>query len=313
MAVTLFDTHADTPYELYKRGLTLNSNTLHISKDKARALDGWCQCMAIWSDKALTGDLAFLQFKKIFEYFKRLTENEKDIALVKDYSQINEAISNNKAAFLLTVEDARLLSDDIGRLDLLYECGVRMLTLQWQGNTLTGGGYDTDDTLTEYGKRVIKRCSELGIIPDISHANENTAKAIIEASIEYGSPVIATHSNSFAVCPHKRNMTDSLFSALVQAGGIVGISLAPMHLTRNMTATSEDVFSHIDHYADRHGIEHICLGCDLDGIESTPKDIRDLSEIENIAEIMLRHNYKESYVNAVFSDNAKRYMQTYLK
>lgn len=269
--------------------------------------------MAIWSDKALSDDAAFLQFKKIYAYFKDLLSREQKALLVKNYGEITHAASINKAAFILTVEDARLLSDDLNRLDCLFECGVKILTLQWQGKTLTGGGFDTDAPLSDYGRKVVRRCAQLGIIPDISHANEMTARAIIETALEHSSPVIATHSNSYSVCRHDRNMSDTLFSELIRARGIVGISLAPQHLTESGVAASEDVFSHIDHYAEREGIEHICLGCDFDGIESTPDDVRDISQIDNIAEAMLRHNYKEEYVRAVFSENAHRYMARNMK
>ena len=313
MNLSLFDTHADTPYEAYKRATSLRENGLHVSLDMTDRLASYCQCMAIWSDKTLSDDAAFAAFKNIYAYFTKLTEAEENAVLVKSYAEIAEAKTKHKAAFILTVEDARLLSDDIGRLEHLSSCGVKLLTLQWQRETLTGGGFDTDAPLTDYGKMVVKRCAELGIIPDISHANESTARDIIETALEVSCPVIATHSNSYSVCRHKRNMSDTLYSELVNAGGIVGISLAPQHLNIKGVADSEDVFAHIDHYAEREGIEHICLGCDFDGIETTPRDINNLSEIENIAEVMLRHNYNESYVRAVFSDNAHKYMARYLK
>ena len=120
--------------------------------------------------------------------------------------------------------------------------------------------------------------------------------------------VIATHSNSYSVCPHKRNMTDELYDMVVSVGGIVGISLAPQHLSIDHHATTEDVFRHIDHYAQRNGIDHICLGCDFDGIETTPSDIRNVSELYSLYDCMDRHGYTESEIRCVFSENARNFL-----
>ena len=313
MGYFLFDTHADTPYEMYKRGFTLRDNPLHISLDKTTNLQKYCQCMAIWSDSRLTDNEAFASFKKIYEYFKTQTEADGGGRICTSYADITEAHTEGKAAFVMTVEDARLLGGDISRLDLLAECGIKILTLTWQGESCIGGAFDTDARLTSFGKKVVSGCAQRGMITDISHSNANTALEIIDIASQTRSPVIATHSNSYTVYAHDRNMSDEVFSRLVRCGGIVGISLAIQHIKGKQNVTSEDVFSHIDHYAEREGIEYICLGCDYDGIERAPQDLQNISMIENLAECMLRHNYSEDYVKHVFYENARRFMNKHLK
>ncbi len=307
MDISLFDTHADTPYELQKRHMSLASNSLHISLDKASKYKHYCQCMAIWSDKRLADDQAFERFIKIEAYFKECVKNSPNTELCRNYTDIEYTLNSGKRAFILTVEDARLLGGNLSRLDALIERGVRVLTFQWAGESCIGGGFDTDVGLSSFGAHTAHACAKHAIIPDISHANEKTARDIIAIMAEYNKPVIATHSNSYAVCPHKRNMTDALYDTLISTGGIVGISLAPQHLSDNSASDSETVFRHIDHYAQRGGIEHICLGCDLDGIDATPIDIKDISEVENIAECMLRHGYSDGHVHALFYENARRF------
>ncbi len=313
MELCLFDMHADTLYEMYKRKTALRDPSLHISLDRTKKYRQYLQCTAIWSDMRLSDNEAFERFVQIYHYAKAVCTEDKEAVLCRNVSDINEAHTQGKSAFLLTVEDARLLAQQLSRLDILFQCGVRMLTLQWQGESCIGGGFDTEAPLTPFGRSVVVRCAQLGIIPDISHANEITSRQIIEIAAEHGSPVIATHSNAYSVCSHKRNLTDALFDELVSMGGIVGISLAPQHLSADCIATSDDVLLHIEHYAGRAGIEHICLGCDLDGIETTPTDIQNIGELDNICECMLRHNYKESDVTAVFSENARRYISSNLK
>ncbi len=309
MDICLFDTHCDTAYEMYKRGLGLYSNELHISLSYTEKYKSYCQCMALWSDKTLNDNEAYLRFFDMYEYLSKETEKAGKATLCRKYSDIEKAHNEGKAAFILTVEDARLLAGDISRLNALFKCGVKMLTFQWQGETCIGGGFDTNKPLTSFGKELAHSCANLGIIPDVSHACERTARGILEIMAEYSLPVIATHSNSYSVYPHKRNLNDALFLDIILSGGIVGISLAPQHLTGKAAAKTDDVLLHIEHYAGKGGIGSICLGCDFDGIERTPDDIKDIRYLDTIAEAMLSHNYSESDVYAVFFENAKRFLE----
>ncbi len=304
----LFDTHADTAYEMYKRKLGLYNGELHISLDYTKKIKKYCQCMALWSDKVLSDNDAYMRFFDMYRYLCTELEKTDEAVLCRTYREIEDAHSRGKAAFVLTVEDARLLSGELSRLDKLYEYGVRMLTFQWEGETCTGGGFDTDLPLTEFGKATAHRCAELGIIPDISHSCERTAYGILEIMSEYNKPAIATHSNSYSVCPHRRNLTDKLFLSLMETGGIAGISLAVQHLCTDAHASSQDVLSHIEHYSEIGGIYHICLGCDFDGIATTPTDIKDIRYIDCIAEALLSHNYKEAEVEGIFFRNAQRFL-----
>lgn len=312
MGISLFDTHCDTAYEMYKRKTGLKSNGLHISLEYAKKYDSYCQATAVWSDNRRSDNEAYSDFFNIQAYLKKECQADGTAQMCRTYEDIESAHESGKAAFILTVEDARILACDISRLDALAECGVKILTFQWQGESCIGGGFDTELGLTPFGKETAKRCAELGITADISHACERTARDIIEIMAVYNKPVIATHSNSYKVCHHKRNMSDALCALMVGSGGIVGISLAPQHLSVDSRASSDTVLAHIEHYAERFGIGCVSLGCDFDGIETTPSDIRNLAELENLAEKMLSHNYSEQQVNCVFFENAKRFLKNNL-
>lgn len=311
-SLSLFDMHCDTAYELYHRKLSLNNRELHISLDKSSVFSPYTQCMAIWSDRRLSDDDAYRDFLLISDNLEKLIKDTDAACLCRTEKEAEAAHIEGKAALILTVEDARILAGDIRRMDVLSEKGVRILTFQWKGKTCIGGGYDTDLPLTPFGRQVLKECFERAIIPDISHACERTAREMIEEAGLSGLSVIATHSDSRAVCRHDRNLSDECYRALIGVGGIAGISLCPEHLSEKGTANAEDVLRHIEHYASLCGIEGICLGCDFDGIEETPTDIRNISELERIAEVMARHNYLESDIRAVFSENAKRFFEKIL-
>lgn len=309
MGFCLFDTHCDTPYEMFKRNKGLRSEELHVSLDYAKRFDAYLQCAAVWSNKKLSDDEAYVQFRKISSYFRAACNSDSEAALCRTYKEAEAAISQRKAAFILTVEDARLLSGDIRRLDVLRDEGVRILTFQWQGETCVGGGFDTDIPLSPFGRELMYKCADFKIIADISHACDRTAIDMLCIADECSVPVIATHSNSYTVCPHPRNLKDGILDKLVCTGGIVGISMAPQHLSPDGRANAETVFSHIEHYAKRGYEKHICLGCDFDGIETTPSDISNLGKAENIAECMLKHNYPEDTVRDIMSENARRFFE----
>ena len=311
MNLSLFDTHCDTAYEIFLRKEELSTNSLQVSLELASEFDRYCQCTAVWSDRRLSDGDAYRRFFEVYEYLRSACRSS-DALLCRTYQDIQDAFDAGKRALVLTIEDARLLEGDISRLDAVRDCGVRMLTFQWQGETCIGGGFDTELPLTRFGELLAHKCADYKIIPDISHACERTARGIIEIMREHGSAVIATHSNSYAVCPHRRNLTDSLFDELLECRGVVGISLAPQHLSLYSKASSDTVLSHIEHYAERGGIECICLGCDFDGIETTPSDIQNVKELYNLAEAMLSRNYTDDEVKCVFYRNARRFLQTNL-
>lgn len=102
----------------------------------------------------------------------------------------------------------------LSRLAALYRAGIRVLTLLWGGNTCIGGSHDTDSGLTPFGRAVVRKCHQIGIIPDISHASVASAEEIIEISLSTGKPCIASHSDSYHVFPHTRNLSDRHFLAI---------------------------------------------------------------------------------------------------
>ena len=156
---------------------------------------------------------------------------------------------------------------------------------------------------------VVKRCFELGIIPDISHASDRMIDEVIEMSEKAGKVCIATHSNSRAVCDHRRNLTDDRFKAIVSLGGIVGISLAPMHLTESWreSCTIDDVVDHIEHYISIGGENAVCLGCDFDGVASLPEGISDVSDLYRIADRMKERGLGD-LVDRLFFSNAREFI-----
>jgi membrane dipeptidase len=154
---------------------------------------------------------------------------------------------------------------------------------------------------------VVRECGRLGIIPDVSHASEACANDILEEADR--TPVVATHSDSYTVYPHSRNLSDTLFSEIRKREGLVGINLYCEHLGYGTLRGSEiDVtLRHIEYFLSLDGEDVLCFGCDFDGAR-TPPALQHPRDLTYLAEEMLRRGYPSLTIEKLFWKNAKRFL-----
>ena len=307
MKLKLFDLHCDTPLTLYKNNFHLESSPAAVSLKKASELSEYVQIMAFWADEKLADDTAFFAFHKAADYLNFEVERlEGEVAYARSGKDLESLSVKNK--LMLSVEDARILCGRLDRLSVLYARGIRFLIPVWGGKTIIGGAHDTDEGLTEFGKSVIDECFKLGIIPDISHSSEKTAQEIFDIAECLGKAVMASHSNSYSICPHSRNLRDYQFDQVRKSGGIVGISLCSLHLTQSGEASIDDVVRHIEHYLSLGGENTVALGCDFDGTDMLPKELRFLDDMPRLADRLAQLGYTDKQINKIFYQNAKDFI-----
>ena len=290
-----FDLHADTLGEMYKKKEALSKNSLHISYESAKKFMPYVQVMAIWSDFRLNNDEAFESFFGVLNYARL-----QGLSFARKQSEIKDR------ALILAVEDARLLNGDIARLDTLYQSDVRILTLNWRGESIIGGGWNTECGLTSFGKKAVSRALSLGIIPDVSHSSIKTAHEALELASEQNKPIIASHSNAYDVFNHKRNLTDELYLEIKRLGGLVGVSLVPEHLGNDASVSS--VLDHIYHFLSLGGENTVSLGCDFDGVSSLPRGISGICDID-ILYFELEKEFGREIARKIFYQNAYNFFQ----
>lgn len=173
---------------------------------------------------------------------------------------------------LFSVEGGGGLFADSPELTSLAGAGLSVLGMAWDTNELATGALDEDDAgLTDEGRKMAERCSELGITLDVSHLSDRSFYELFEVS---PMPHIATHSNFRSICPSRRNLTLEMAKMIASRGGVIGINLYPPFLSENGEAGLDDVIRHID-----YGLEHLGEGCigfgfDIDGTDGKyPIDI----------------------------------------
>ncbi len=293
----LFDLHVDTALRLFYDGLPYTSPLLGASAADHEVFGRIRRIYALFSRPSLSDEEAYHAFFRLRSHLLGALAPYRALGLFP----------------LLSVEDARLLAGKRHRLNTLHRLGVCVLTLTWRGTTCIGGAYDTAEGLTPFGLEILSDCTSLGILPDVSHASEATFDAVAAHAHDCGRPLLATHSNSRAVCPHPRNLWDSQFAAILASGGLCGLSLCPSHLREDGAATSADLLRHLEHLLSLGGEDVVALGTDFDGIDKTPADLPSTRALPHLAEEMARLGYREALIHKLFYTNAEAFFGKYLK
>jgi membrane dipeptidase len=250
-------------------------------------------------------DRPFKNALKIIDFFYEQIYKYGDyISAAQCRNDILENKRDKKISALLTLEGAEPLEDKLANLLVFYELGARAVTLTWNEKNLVGNGARSGDCggLTSFGKKVVAKMNELGMLIDVSHLNEAGFWDVYELSEK---PFIASHSNSCEICPHCRNLTDDQIIALAKRGGVMGINLYKEFVSPTETATLDDVLNHVDHIINLVGDDHVGIGCDFDGASEFVEGIRDVSDMLKLYNA-LNNKYGAKTANKIFSQNFER-------
>ncbi|MBR2479453.1 MAG: membrane dipeptidase [Clostridia bacterium] len=307
-----FDLHCDTPYEIFRKQSKLDKNCHHVSLERADAsFERYSQLAAYCAPPRVDDDTCYEKYLQVVSYFlneaQRLSSR---CSVCKSFSDLEAAEKEGKVAFFPTVEDARILAGKLDRLDVLYKNHCRFLTLVWGGNSCIGGAHDTGEGLTDFGRQTVRRCFELGIVPDVSHSSEQTVDDLIELAEAAKKPFIASHSNSYQVFSHSRNLRDRHFEKIRALGGIVGISLCDIHIQPPEAGkvTVDGVVRHIEHYMELGGERVVALGCDLDGCD-LPDGFGGISDTHKIFDRLACLGYSDGLIENISYNNAREFIK----
>ena len=197
-------------------------------------------------------------------YLKREVESRSgEAAIVRSAADIEAARGAGRFAVVLAVENSAALQHSIFALDALYEVGVRTMTLTHSARTDAADGCEVEGGggLTGFGREVVRRMNDVGMLVDVSHVNQRGFWDVLECST---APVVASHSCCRALCDHPRNLTDEQLRALGEAGGVVGITFVPDFIDADAPDMGRLV-DHVLHAVDQAGEEGVGLGSDFDG------------------------------------------------
>ncbi len=287
-------------------GMGVRSELGHV--DIPRLRDGGvdCQVFAVSSARDRTPPHALRTALDMIDVFHGECERNSDfIRPVTCHDDIMEAVREGKVAAMLSIEGADVIEGRLSMLRVFHRLGVRMVGLVHSLRNLLADGVSdarTGGGLSELGVQVVEELDRLGVIVDVSHINDEGFRDVMDVA---RNPVIASHSNSRAVCDHPRNMTDEMIVALADGGGVMGMNFAPSFV--HPTAPNvETLVDHVDHIVNLVGPDHVGLGSDFDGIRSTPAGLEDVTKMPGITEELLRRGYGEDDVKKILGGNHLR-------
>jgi len=307
---TVFDGHCDTILEImnHKRTLGDRASTGHLDIPRLKEGGVDIQVFAVFIEDIYKPDRSLKRTLQLIDcFYREIEKNQNDISLVTNYNQIKEVNRARKIAAILSIEGGEALEGDLAVLRVLYKLGVRLLTLTWNQRNQIADGLNESRTgggLTEFGLKVIEEMNRLGMLIDISHLSEAGFWDVAKYS---KNPIIASHSNCYTLCPHRRNLKDDQIKAIADKGGVIGITFVPNFLIQeNRKATIEDVIKHIDYLVETVGVDYVGLGSDFDGTGGLPLGLEGVDKIPNITKGLLDRGYEEKDIKKILGENFLR-------
>ncbi|MBE5816756.1 MAG: membrane dipeptidase [Clostridiales bacterium] len=309
----IIDAHCDTLCIL-SNGHTIreDNNEINLSVERLKKGNVGLQCFAAFVSVQMINVAPMVRAQILIDQYEKLLLDDAFMR-VKSYADIQNAIDSGKIGAMLTLEGGDVLEGDINNLYKLYDKGARMLTLTWSNkNELADGIAEEDGTgLTQFGRDVVSEMERLGMVVDVSHLSNKGFWDVMEMAKK---PIVASHSNALSLCSHMRNLSDDQLKALKQNGGVTGINFCASFLENNSNATLDNIVRHIEYINSLIGEGHVGFGSDYDGVDNNlPRDGRDPSCFDEIAERLLRLNYSEKSVADICHGNFLRVFSEVLK
>ena len=218
-------------------------NNLHVDLVRAGELSGYAQCFACFTTTLYDNNPSDVFLKELETIQKQIAVNAEKIRLVHTANEVEQNLDQGISSAILTIEGPAGFGFDPAKLEELHKIGFRITTLGWNEKNPLTGSHTTGGGLTAAGKEYVKEAQRLNMLVDVSHISDEGFWDIIEIT---DMPIVATHSNSRAVWNVSRNLTDDMFLAICNTGGVVGINLYADFLGNNVTL--DTVCDHILHF-----------------------------------------------------------------
>lgn len=286
-----------------------------------------------------------------------LKRNPDKILKVANSNELYKAVKQNRIAAMFGIEGGHMIENDLDKLAYFYKRGARYMTLTWVNST-SWATSSNDETfnkelthkgLTEFGKQVVKRMNDLGMLVDVSHVGVQTFWDVINTTTK---PVIASHSAVYALCQHNRNLNDDQIKAIAKNGGVIQVNFYSGFLDNNyfkekaaffkkhtaemdsLTKTvmgkskiEELLFAryksevevlrvplsvlidNIEYIIKLVGVDYVGLGSDFDGIESAPLELDDVTRYPLITKALVARGYNQKDITKILGGNFLRVLK----
>ncbi len=349
----IVDTHIDVPDRFREGWEDLSQRTAKGDFDYPRAKEGGLDAafMSIYVPASYQDGRAKGLADELIDLVEKFASDWPDkFALAGSVEAVRQNFAKGLISLPMGMENGAPVEGKLENLDHFYRRGIRYITLtHGRVNHIADSSYDPERKwkgLSPFGREVVARMNQLGIMVDISHVSDAAFSQVIELT---QAPPIASHSSCRHFTPDwERNMSDEMIQKLAGKGGVIQIAwgssfikeeyrqasqkmqeavrayLNEHQLTRDDPEAQEymekyrrenplpyadvgDVIDHIDHVKQLVGIDHVGFGSDFDGVgDSLPTGLKDVSQYPNLIYEMLRRGYSEEEIEKVCGGNLLR-------
>lgn len=323
--IPYFDAHCDTIYRCLETGETsaleygedreeqrryyaasthLRKNGGHIDLERGLKFRRCGQFFALFHDAAeAPADGMWAQCQRMHDFFLReMADNANIVRHCRTGGEVDVTVVEGKVAALLSIEGADLIDCDVHKIETVSGWGVRLLNPVWnRANVLSGTNAEEPERgLSAEGRDFIHVLEEHEIYPDVSHLSDAGFWDLVRMAKR---PIVASHSNARAVCPHRRNLTDDQFRAIRDLGGVVGLNL---YLDFVGQPTMDALAAHVEHFLNLNGEKTVCLGGDLDGCEALAAGMTGMQDAPKLYDALKARGYSEALLEDIFWNNLRR-------
>jgi len=244
-------------------------------------------------------------------------ESAGQVRICRTVEEIRQCIKAGVLAAVLHIEGAEAIDPEFVMLDVLHQAGLRSIGPVWSRPNIFGHGVpfrcpsspDTGPGLTDAGKELIRACNRLKILIDLSHLNERGFWDVAELS---DAPLVATHSNAHALCPHSRNLTDQQLEAIRKTDGMVGVNFAVSFVRpdgrHDADTPVEMLVDHVEHLLKHAGEDNVGLGSDFDGAV-IPRGMANAAGLPVLVEAMRARGYSRRLIEKLCYRNWLRVLE----
>jgi membrane dipeptidase len=278
--------------------------------------------------RLMTGDRITRLFEMMDALEREVQRRPDRVELARSAVDVSRIRAAAKIAVVHTVEGAHVLQGDAANLDRLAKRGVAMVTLcHFFQNGIaaqTRGippsyvvnrvcpydfGWSGNVPLTDYGREVVRRMTQLGMLVDVTHCTPEARQAVMA---EVGQrPIVASHVGVQGVNPDPYNLADEEIRAVAAGGGLIGVIFMSYWLHPDDPKNGLDaIWQTIEHIHTVCGsFDNVALGTDFDGFTDPPDDVEDSSQMGKVTAMLLSHGVPESDVRKILGGNAQRVLE----
>ena len=298
--ITVADAHCDTLTAFPTN--PFNEEKAAWNTEKFTESGGRMQYMAIYTPPEFSGDSAIRFAVQSIGNFNRYKIPEINLIEKK------EDFIEEKINIILSLEGASPIINSINNLYAFYKLGVRAMTLTWNHRNFIGDGVDEIYGLTSFGKEVITEMEKLKMIIDVSHLNVAGFDDVVNT---ISCPFIASHSNSYTIHNHRRNLNDIQINEIVNRKGFIGLNFYSAFIGEPDSDLEKEFLKHIEHFLELGAENILGFGADFDGMDATPfKDVKSYQYIHKLIKDNLQ--LSDEIIEKIFYKNLLNFTLEYI-